>query len=125
MSSVIHRQGQVGFLQTSNRANVALSRARHGMYILGSTDTLHSSKKAGFWHEVGASLVSLFAARDFTKRPYLQAMRLRAQVWSRPNQSKRLLSHLACAGADNSGDGLQSGASAAPQVPAAPRGSHS
>ncbi len=28
-----------GFLKTSNRINVLLSRARHGMYIIGNTDT--------------------------------------------------------------------------------------
>ena len=30
------------FLKTSNRINVLLSRARHGMYIIGDTDTAHS-----------------------------------------------------------------------------------
>lgn len=31
-----------GFLKTSNRINVLLSRARHGMYIIGNTDTARS-----------------------------------------------------------------------------------
>ncbi|KAI5811330.1 hypothetical protein DFH27DRAFT_21800 [Peziza echinospora] len=30
---------KVGFLKTSNRVNVLLSRAKHGMYIIGSADT--------------------------------------------------------------------------------------
>jgi hypothetical protein len=31
--------GNVGFLKTSNRINVLLSRAQHGMYLIGNTDT--------------------------------------------------------------------------------------
>ena len=46
------RQGQIGFLKTSNRINVMLSRAKHGMYILGHADTLTASKKSTMWREV-------------------------------------------------------------------------
>jgi len=35
-------QRNVGFLRTSNRINVLLSRAKHGMYILGNTTTYQS-----------------------------------------------------------------------------------
>ncbi|KAF2793162.1 hypothetical protein K505DRAFT_350116 [Melanomma pulvis-pyrius CBS 109.77] len=38
-----------GFLKTSNRINVLLSRARHGMYIIGNSDT---SKPVPMWAEV-------------------------------------------------------------------------
>lgn len=38
-----------GFLKTSNRINVLLSRARHGMYIIGNSDT---SKSVPMWAEV-------------------------------------------------------------------------
>jgi hypothetical protein len=31
--------GNVGFLKTSNRINVLLSRAQHGMYLIGNTET--------------------------------------------------------------------------------------
>ena len=31
--------GRVGFLRTTNRINVLLSRAQHGMYLLGNADT--------------------------------------------------------------------------------------
>ncbi|CAK7266776.1 hypothetical protein SEPCBS57363_002262 [Sporothrix epigloea] len=34
-----NEQRRCGFLRTSNRINVLLSRARHGMYILGNSDT--------------------------------------------------------------------------------------
>lgn len=47
-----HRQGQIGFLRTSNRINVMLSRAKHGMYILGHVDTLTANKKSTMWREV-------------------------------------------------------------------------
>lgn len=36
----------VGFLKTSNRFNVLLSRAKHGMYIIGNADTARS---VPFW----------------------------------------------------------------------------
>lgn len=32
-------QGRVGFLRTKNRINVLLSRAQHGMYLIGNADT--------------------------------------------------------------------------------------
>ncbi|KAI4120999.1 MAG: hypothetical protein LQ338_006622 [Usnochroma carphineum] len=35
-------EGKCGFLRTSNRINVALSRARHGMYIVGDAKTASS-----------------------------------------------------------------------------------
>ncbi|KAL8676499.1 MAG: hypothetical protein Q9186_006983 [Xanthomendoza sp. 1 TL-2023] len=35
-------EGKCGFLRTSNRINVALSRARHGMYIVGDAQTASS-----------------------------------------------------------------------------------
>ena len=38
-----------GFLKTSNRINVLLSRARHGMYIIGNSDT---SRPVPMWAEV-------------------------------------------------------------------------
>jgi len=39
----------VGFLKTSNRINVLLSRAKHGMYLIGNTDTYDS---VDMWHRV-------------------------------------------------------------------------
>ena len=38
-----------GFLKTSNRINVLLSRARHGMYIIGNT---HTARPAPMWDKV-------------------------------------------------------------------------
>ncbi|RDL33045.1 Uncharacterized protein BP5553_08484 [Venustampulla echinocandica] len=38
-----------GFLKTSNRINVLLSRARHGMYIIGNSDT---SRPVPMWAQV-------------------------------------------------------------------------
>ena len=35
-----NRQGRIGFLQFDNRVNVMFSRARHGMYVLGSRGTV-------------------------------------------------------------------------------------
>lgn len=46
------RHGTIGFLKTSNRINVMLSRAKHGMYILGHADTLTANKKSAMWPRV-------------------------------------------------------------------------
>ena len=40
-----YRVGSIGFLATSNRVNVMLSRAKHGMYILGNEATLTAKKR--------------------------------------------------------------------------------
>ncbi|KAL8883396.1 MAG: hypothetical protein Q9192_007191, partial [Flavoplaca navasiana] len=42
-------QGKCGFLRTSNRINVALSRARHGMYVIGDAQTASS---VPMWAEI-------------------------------------------------------------------------
>src|SRR5258708_2330707 len=34
-----NKEKKVGFLRTTNRINVLLSRAQHGMYLIGNTDT--------------------------------------------------------------------------------------
>ncbi|OCL12491.1 hypothetical protein AOQ84DRAFT_419589, partial [Glonium stellatum] len=44
-----------GFLKTSNRINVLLSRARHGMYIIGNSDT---SRPVPMWAKVLSILES-------------------------------------------------------------------
>ena len=47
-----NKQGRVGFLATTNRANVLLSRAQHGMYVIGNARTFRESKKGGMWSQV-------------------------------------------------------------------------
>ena len=42
-------QRKCGFLKTSNRINVLLSRARHGMYIIGNT---HTARVVPMWDHV-------------------------------------------------------------------------
>lgn len=42
-------QRKCGFLSTSNRINVLLSRAKHGMYIIGNSDTYYN---VPMWQEV-------------------------------------------------------------------------
>ncbi|KAB8256332.1 hypothetical protein BDV32DRAFT_97352 [Aspergillus pseudonomiae] len=42
-------QNRCGFLRTPNRINVLLSRARHGMYIIGNSET---SRGVDMWHKV-------------------------------------------------------------------------
>ncbi|KAI9691183.1 MAG: hypothetical protein M1822_008803 [Bathelium mastoideum] len=44
-----NKQQQCGFLRTPNRINVLLSRAKHGMYIIGNADT---SYKVQMWANV-------------------------------------------------------------------------
>lgn len=42
--------GSIGFLKSPNRANVALTRARHGLYVMGNGDLLASNP--GLWNQV-------------------------------------------------------------------------
>ncbi|KAK5943902.1 hypothetical protein PMZ80_003183 [Knufia obscura] len=42
-------QHHVGFLKTTNRINVLLSRAQHGMYVIGNSETASS---VGMWSDV-------------------------------------------------------------------------
>ncbi|ELR09946.1 hypothetical protein GMDG_04422 [Pseudogymnoascus destructans 20631-21] len=44
-----NKDQKCGFLKTSNRINVLLSRARHGMYIIGNSDT---SRPVPMWAKV-------------------------------------------------------------------------
>eukprot|EP00931_Biecheleriopsis_adriatica_P081557 TRINITY_DN548_c0_g1_i1.p1 TRINITY_DN548_c0_g1~~TRINITY_DN548_c0_g1_i1.p1 ORF type:complete len:1604 (-),score=455.95 TRINITY_DN548_c0_g1_i1:68-4879(-) len=48
-----NRAKQMGFLAVDNRINVALTRARHGMFILGNTDML---EKHPLWSSIIAEL---------------------------------------------------------------------
>ena len=46
-------RGDIGFLRLKNRMNVLLSRAKHGMYLLGSASTLLRSKsRDSLWPKV-------------------------------------------------------------------------
>ncbi|KAK9808579.1 hypothetical protein WJX72_000022 [[Myrmecia] bisecta] len=47
-----NKEGAIGFLKTRNRINVMLSRAKHGMYILGNVDSLCASRKHRMWPQV-------------------------------------------------------------------------
>ncbi|OQR89300.1 NF-X1 finger and helicase domain protein [Thraustotheca clavata] len=47
-----NEQGSTGFLKVFNRVNVMLSRARHGMVILGSSSTLRQCRRAEMFQSV-------------------------------------------------------------------------
>ena len=52
-SHIVSRDGNIGFLKTKNRINVMLSRARHGMYILGHPATLLAkARSTDMWPQV-------------------------------------------------------------------------
>ncbi|KAI0930201.1 hypothetical protein AcV5_006978 [Taiwanofungus camphoratus] len=51
--SVVHR-ANIGFLRSNNRVNVALSRAREGLYILGNASNL--SSRSEMWRSVISQL---------------------------------------------------------------------
>lgn len=48
-----NKEKKVGFLRTSNRINVLLSRAKHGMYLLGNAETYSSQP---MWEQILAIL---------------------------------------------------------------------
>ncbi|CAI5506821.1 unnamed protein product, partial [Closterium sp. Naga37s-1] len=44
--------GKIGFLKSPNRTNVLLSRAKHGMYIIGNASTMRASSKSVLWPRI-------------------------------------------------------------------------
>ncbi|CAG8609789.1 6792_t:CDS:10, partial [Diversispora eburnea] len=48
----------IGFLKTKNRTNVLLSRARHGMYLMGNAELME--KESGMWKDV----ISILRSRN-------------------------------------------------------------
>ena len=48
-----NQQRKIGFLRTENRINVLLSRAQHGMYLIGNTETYLN---VGMWSDVHSQL---------------------------------------------------------------------
>jgi hypothetical protein len=53
-----NKEKKVGFLKTTNRINVLLSRAQHGLYLVGNTDTYSN---VPMWEKV----VNMLRAKDF------------------------------------------------------------
>ncbi|CAG8476927.1 30534_t:CDS:10 [Gigaspora margarita] len=51
-------RGNIGFLKSTNRSNVLLSRAKHGMFLLGNADLM--GKHSEFWRNV----VEILRKRD-------------------------------------------------------------
>lgn len=48
-----NNQGVIGFLKMRNRINVLLSRAKHGMFILGNRTSLEANAhRAPMWRDV-------------------------------------------------------------------------
>lgn len=45
-------EGNIGFLKMANRVNVLLSRAKHGMYLIGNPDTLRARPEGNIWPAV-------------------------------------------------------------------------
>ncbi|KAF1915145.1 hypothetical protein BDU57DRAFT_576497 [Ampelomyces quisqualis] len=52
-----NKKRNVGFLKTSNRINVLLSRAKHGMYLIGNTETYSA---VDMWQDV----INMLRAKD-------------------------------------------------------------
>lgn len=57
-----NKEKKVGFLRTSNRINVLLSRAQHGMYLLGNAETYSSQP---MWEQILAMLEAKSAVGKF------------------------------------------------------------
>ncbi|GAB4814482.1 hypothetical protein N2152v2_001528 [Parachlorella kessleri] len=51
-----NRANAIGFLKATNRANVALSRAKQGLYLVGNAECLMAAKSSGIWPHVVATL---------------------------------------------------------------------
>jgi hypothetical protein len=44
--------GRIGFLKMANRVNVLLSRAKHGLYLVGNPETLRAQPEGNIWPAV-------------------------------------------------------------------------
>ncbi|KAL6075671.1 NFX1-type zinc finger-containing protein 1 [Balamuthia mandrillaris] len=69
-------EGNIGFLKHSNRVNVMISRAKHGMILLGSSSTVHShhSRRRGRQQQqpvLFARVLNLLEEREATG-PYIE-----------------------------------------------------
>ncbi|ODM89372.1 NFX1-type zinc finger-containing protein 1 [Orchesella cincta] len=49
-----NKEDKIGFVGIDNRICVALSRAKHGMYIVGNLDSL--MRASSTWKQIGAKL---------------------------------------------------------------------
>lgn len=58
-------QGKTGFLQISNRVNVMMSRAKHGMYVFGNTKTIEASRDAKVFRTMLSELRKQNAVGDY------------------------------------------------------------
>lgn len=58
-------QGRTGFLQISNRVNVMMSRAKHGMYVFGSAATIEASREAKVFRAMLSELRKQRAVGDY------------------------------------------------------------
>lgn len=58
-----NEEGNVGFLRTDNRVCVALSRAKHGLYITGNMEVLSASSK--LWSKVREDLTNMGSIGNF------------------------------------------------------------
>jgi len=47
---------KIGFLKMENRVNVALSRAKHGLYIIGNMECLAGPENGNIWKSVRKTL---------------------------------------------------------------------
>lgn len=63
-----NQERHIGFLATENRVCVALSRAKHGMYIMGNMDCLTEAAKVkpekNIWRKIRTSLEKQGALGD-------------------------------------------------------------
>ncbi|KFX96758.1 hypothetical protein O988_05185 [Pseudogymnoascus sp. VKM F-3808] len=57
-----NKEKKVGFLRTTNRINVLLSRAQHGMYLIGNTDTYSNIP---MWAQVISMLEAVDSVGNF------------------------------------------------------------
>ena len=53
--------GAIGFLGIKNRANVLLSRAMHGMYIIGNAQSLRACRKSNIW----GTVLEILSGREY------------------------------------------------------------
>lgn len=61
-------EGRIGFLSMANRVNVLLSRAKHGMYLIGNATTLTAPTRGP---NIWPAVIDLLRSRKMV-RAYVQ-----------------------------------------------------
>ncbi|KAF8951398.1 hypothetical protein BGZ52_012085, partial [Haplosporangium bisporale] len=97
--------GRIGFLKSPNRTNVLLSRAQHGMFIIGNAAQMENEKN-GIW----PSVIKELRAHDRIGNGFPLMCKNHPETFRTVESAEQLIAVAPCAGCDlNCGHGMPPG----------------